>query len=187
MKKDILKLRPTQFSIGLEEVDAKVHKLLKMTVRQRKKFQEDKSIPCVLGPGKELFMVDHHHAARACWEVGLKKVNVKVIADFSKMSVAKFWHTMVEKKWVYLYDQFGTFRNFQHDMLPQDVRGLADNPYRSLAWAVKEAGGFAKSEVPFFEFKWANLFREKIEVKLVRNDFDLATRKAIKLAKGKKL
>ena len=183
LKKDVLKLRPTQFSLGLEEVDSKVQKLLKMTPKELKKHQDSKTIPVVLGPNKEPFMVDHHHAARACWEVGIKKVKVVVIADFSNMSVNKFWRAMVERKWVYLHDQFGTFRSFQHDMLPHDIRGLADDPYRSLAWAVKEAGGFPKSDIPFFEFAWANLFRNKIEPKLVRNNFELATRKAIRLAK----
>lgn len=184
LKKDILKLKPTQYCVGFEEVDSKVQKLLKMTAKQRRKHQEGKTIPVVIGPGKEFYMVDHHHAARACWEAGVKKVNVVVIADFSKMSVYKFWRTMTVKGWVYPWI-LGTKLPWQFETLPQDIRGMLDDPYRSLAWAVKEAGGFAKSEVPFFEFAWANLFRNKIEPKLVRNNFELATRKAIKIAKKK--
>lgn len=186
LKKNVLKLRPTQFSVGFKEVDAKVKKLKKMTAKQRRKYQEDKLIPCVLSPNKELYMIDHHHAVRACWEAGVKKVHVKVIADFSNMHITKFWRTMEDNKWVYLHDQFGTFRIFAYDILPQDVRGLADDPYRSLAWAVKEAGGFAKSEIPFFEFKWANLFRKRVNAKLIRDNFDLATRKATTIARKHK-
>lgn len=185
LKKDILKLKPTQYCVGFEEVDAKVHKLLSMNAKQRRKHQESKTIPVVIGPGKKPYMVDHHHAARACWEVGIKKVNVVVIADLSHLSVNKFWFQMEERGWVYPWI-LGTKWPWSHALLPQDVRGLLDDPYRSLAWAVKEAGGFPKSDKPFFEFAWANLFRNKIEPKLVRNNFELATRKAIRLAKKKR-
>lgn len=184
VKKNILSLKPTQFAIGFEEVDDKVKKLLKMSSKQLKKQQEDKMIPGVLGPNKEFYMIDHHHAARACWEVGIKKLFVYVIADYSNLSVNKFWDHMQERGWVYPYSQFGK-KQLPFELLPQDVRGLADDPYRSLAWAVKEAGGFEKSTVPFFEFAWANFFRDKVPPKLVRDNFELATRKAVKLAKGR--
>jgi hypothetical protein len=39
------------------------------------------------------------------------------------------------------------------------VRGLTDDPYRSLAGAVREAKAFDKSNKPFAEFLWANFFR----------------------------
>ncbi len=185
VKKDILKLKPTQFAVGFEEVDDKVQKLLKMTAKQRKKHQETKLIPGVLGPDGAFYMIDHHHAARACWEIGIKKVNVYVLADYRNLSIPKFWEQMEKQGWVYPYSQFGE-QQLPYELLPQDIRGVADDPYRSLAWAVKEAGGFAKSEVPFFEFAWANLFRSKIPAKTVRDNFDLAVRKAIKLAKDKK-
>jgi hypothetical protein len=45
--------------------------------------------------------------------------------------------------------------------LPKDIRGLADDPYRSLAWFVRKAGAFENSERNFAEFKWANFFRAK--------------------------
>jgi hypothetical protein len=185
LKKNILQLKPTQFAIGLEEVDFKVQKLLAMTPKQLKKHQDARVIPGVLGPDGDFYMVDHHHAARACWEVGIKKVRVYVLADYRNLSTEKFWQKMKVMGWVYLYDQFGKGHK-DYNLLPQDVRGMADDPYRSLAWAVKEAEGFPKSDVPFFEFAWADHFRKEIPAKLVRDNFKLATKKAVKMAKEKK-
>jgi hypothetical protein len=186
LKKDILKLKPTQFAIGFEEVDDKVNKLLKMTSKQRKKHQETKVIPGVFAPDGNFYIIDHHHAARACWEIGLKKVNVYAVADYRNLSsMTKFWEHMETRGWVYPFSQFGK-QQLPYELLPQDVRGLADDPYRGLAWAVKEASGFPKSEVPFFEFAWANYFRAKIPARTVRQNFDLAVRQAVKLCKTKK-
>jgi hypothetical protein len=42
-----------------------------------------------------------------------------------------------------------------------DIRGLSDDPYRSLAWFVRKTGAFENSERNVAEFKWANFFREK--------------------------
>lgn len=45
--------------------------------------------------------------------------------------------------------------------LPKDIRGLADDPYRSLAWFVRKAGAYENSEKTFGEFNWANCFRKR--------------------------
>jgi hypothetical protein len=43
------------------------------------------------------------------------------------------------------------------EQLPQKVTGLTDDPYRSLAWAVRKRGGFQKTTASFSEFQWANI------------------------------
>jgi hypothetical protein len=45
---------------------------------------------------------------------------------------------------VYPYCQFGEGPR-KPLYLPRDIRGLADDPYRSLAWFVRKAGGFDPS------------------------------------------
>jgi hypothetical protein len=65
-----------------------------------------------------------------------------------------------------------------------NVRGLADDPYRSLAWAVREAGGFTKVDVPFFEFKWADFFRKRIVIERTENGPKKAFEEAMKLARS---
>jgi hypothetical protein len=42
------------------------------------------------------------------------------------------------------------------------ITGLVDDPYRSLAEQVRIKGGYAKSDIPFAEFLWADFFRRRI-------------------------
>ena len=184
MKKKVLNLRPTQVCLGLKDVEDKVKKIKRMTLKNRNKHQQLKSVPVVLGPNKEVYMIDHHHYVRACWELGIEHVNVKVVADFSKMRTPLFWQMMKDNEWVYTYNQYGEAVNFYFH-LPDNVKGMADDPYRSIAWMVREAGGFAKTDVPFSEFYWAELFRTNM-IKHPRSDgYEACVKEAMKLCKWK--
>jgi hypothetical protein len=174
-------MRPTQFALGLVDVEHKYKKLKKMTAKQRKAYLVGRPIQVVLGPNKIYYIIDHHHLARACWQVGLQKVPVKIVQDFSKSKY--FWGQMKFQNYVYAYDQFGFEQPFA--FLPRDVRGLADDPYRSLAWSVREAGGFNKVLVPFAEFKWAQYFRNHININDIRDNYNKAVKHALKLCKTK--
>jgi len=46
--------------------------------------------------------------------------------------------------------------------LPKHIRDLEFDPYRSLAWLVRDRHGYMKNNTPFSEFKWANYFRTRI-------------------------
>ena len=50
----------------------------------------------------------------------------------------------------------------QPEKLPQHVKDLNFDPYRSLAWIVRDRHGYLKNDAPFSEFKWANFFRTRI-------------------------
>ncbi len=63
---------------------------------------------------------------------------------------------------------------------------MADDPYRSVAASVEERGGFAKAEAPFFEFLWANHFRNHVPVALVKRKYEEAVEAALKLARSTK-
>ncbi len=67
---------------------------------------------------------------------------------------------MLKNRTSYPYCQFGQGPRKEY-YLPNDIRGLADDPYRSLAWFVRKAGAFENSEKNFAEFTWANFFRSK--------------------------
>jgi hypothetical protein len=175
----VLALHPTQFALGMREVESKAKKLKKMTPKQRKRFLTDRLVQVVIGPNSVYYIVDHHHLVRACWEVGIKKVPVEIKANLSSMSEKNFWHAMAAAHWMHPFDQFGN-GGHKPKLFPPDVRGMADDPYRSLAWAVREAGGYDKVFVPFSEFKWANYFRKKVEIEKVYADFDSAVKKALK-------
>ena len=60
-----------------------------------------------------------------------------------------------------------------------------DDPFRSLAGAVRRAGGFAKESTPFVEFLWADFLRRRIKRKDVDKDFARALAAAVKLARSK--
>jgi hypothetical protein len=183
----ILHLRPTQFAVGMLEVQAKIDELKSLSKADRKKSFRKMPIPVVVAPTGELFIIDHHHHVLAAWTMGCHKVPVKVAEDFSKtrISYARFWSQMRLRHWTHLYDQFG--KGPQDPMyLPKDIRGMSDDPYRSLAWLVREMKGFEKSDKPFAEFNWAELFREH---RLLREEFELdfkaASKKARRLARSR--
>lgn len=178
MRAKILDLRPTQFSIGIKDVEDKIRKI--QSVRTK---EQDKKVPVILGPKGKMYMIDHHHFVRAMWECNERYVYVEVKADLSKLSKKKFWTAMKKLEWAFLYDQLG---QGPHDpnALPDDVRGMGDNKYRSLAWMIREKSGFEKSPKPFAEFYWAEYFREHMK------GIDPLSKKgiavAIKLCKSKR-
>ena len=182
--KNVLSLRPAQFVLGMHEVQDKVKKIKRMTAKQRKKYINDHCVP-VVKLQNTLYIIDHHHFVRACWETGIKKVKVHVVSFIgSDMNKKDFWKFMKGNEWTYLTDQFGRTNN-DPLLLPLDVRGMADDPYRGLAWAAREAGGFEKINVPFFEFQWANYLRKNIELDDIREDFDKALKKAVNVCRSK--
>lgn len=182
---NILDLRPTQFVLGMKEIESKVSKLKAFNKKEMLEYCNDHKIPVVVGPKKELYMIDHHHFARACWEQSVEDFSVKVIKDLSNEDEQTFWNIMIREGWTYLHDQFGMGPHSPRD-LPNDIRCMADDPYRSLAWAVRDAGFIKKSDTPFFEFQWAAFFRFNIEVRLhSKSNFKDAIEKATKLARSK--
>jgi hypothetical protein len=180
---NVLDMRPTQHALGIKDSEHKVKKLKKMSAKQRKQYLSERLIQVVLGPKSIYYIIDHHHLVRACWEAGIKKVPVEVKGDFSTLDMDHFWVTMRRLNFVHPYDQFGEKQMVT--LFPRDVRGMADDPYRSLAWAAREAGGFTKTFVPFSEFKWANYFRKHINIEDVHLSFSKAVKRALTICKTK--
>ncbi len=181
-----LSLKPTQFSVGLLEVEYKVVGLKKLKSKKLKKLIDETEIPVVISPWKEICVTDHHHFLFACWHADIRKVRVRVIKDFSnaKLSYHQFWRKLAKMNLAYLYDQFGEGpRNPLY--LPMDIRGMADDPYRSLAWITRKEGGYENSNKTFAEFAWADFFRKrKLLERQGRKGFHLAFQRAVKLAKS---
>ena len=72
------------------------------------------------------------------------------------------------------------------DAVPKKLQDMADDPYRSLAASVEERGGFSKPDEPFFEFLWANHFRNHVAASLVKRKYGDATEQALRLARSSK-
>jgi len=180
----IAKLRPTQITVGMREVEEKRARWRKLPEKKKEKFLGRHMIPVVLGPKKHNYIIDHHHLVRALYEEGVKDLFVTIVANLSGLDRKTFWVVLDHRSWVHAYDADGQRRDFKD--LPKSVSGLEDDPFRSLAGALRRAGGFAKETTPFSEFLWVEFLRRHLRKKLVENDFKAALRKALVLAKSPK-
>jgi hypothetical protein len=177
-----LKLRPTQMSVGLAEVAAKRREWAKLGDKQRHKQLRRQVFPAVLGPGKRCFILDHHHLGLALIEEGISRVWVALQDDLSWLAADVFWRTMEFRAWAHPFDE----RGVRHDCgdIPARLTQLQDDPYRTLANRVHEAGGYAKSATPFAEFLWADFLRARIGLGAARRGSPQAVRTGVRLARS---
>ena len=144
------------------EVDEKIEIVGQYSKKKLRKYIRDTPVPVVVSPDGRYYVVDHHHFLCVCYQLGVEKVKIEIVEDLtsSKMSYIEFWDWMEKNRSMYPFCQFGEGPR-KALYLPKDIRGLADDPYRSLAWFVRKAGGFENSDKNFAEFKWANFFRKR--------------------------
>jgi len=156
------RLRPTQLSVGKAEVAAKRAEWEKLGRKKRKALLKSHCFPAVLGPGRHVYIVDHHHLGLALLEEGVKNVSVMIQRDFSWLEPAVFWRTMEFNRWAHPYDRHGNRTDY--DAMPTSLADLHDDPYRTLAARVREAGGCAKDAIPYAEFLWADFYRRRFKL-----------------------
>ena len=177
---EIHRLRPTQITVGMIEVHDKRDKLLSLKKSEQQEFLEAHAIPAVWGPDGKLYITDHHHLGRACDEAGVDSGFFLVEDDLSNVPIAQFWPKMAAAHWVHPIDQAGKPRPFED--LPDHLQKLVDDPYRSLAGYVRDAGGYEKSPTAFAEFLWADFFRPRVAIGPTRPDFQKSVDQAMKIA-----
>ncbi|WCM28768.1 chromosome partitioning protein ParB [Sphingomonas sp. QA11] len=175
-------LRPTQMTVGMIEVDRKRRQWLDHVAANGPDFLGSHMIPVVLGPKKVPWLIDHHHLARALHDEGVEHVLVSVVARLCDLRKTEFLTFMDNRNWLHPYDAKGT-RCDVTDM-PRSLGKLTDDPYRSLAGAVRQAGGYAKTDTPYSEFLWADFLRGRIPAKMVAGKFEKAVNKALEVAHG---
>ena len=166
-------------TVGMIEVRDKQRHLARLGHRARRDFLTCHPIPAVVGPGDILYITDHHHLARALWEERLQSGVFLVEADFTPLHPAAFWAEMGARQWVHPIDARG--RRHPVDALPRHVKELVDDPYRSLARYVRDAGGYTKTDTAFAEFQWADFFRPRVRIARGREGFEAAVRAALRL------
>jgi hypothetical protein len=177
---EIHRLRPTQITVGMIEVEDKRAMLEGLKKHEREDFFEAHPIPGVWGPDGKLYITDRHHLGRAACEAGVDSGFFQVEDDFSKVPIAQFWPKMSDAHWAHPIDEHGKLRPFTE--IPDHLAQLRDDPYRSLACYVRNAGGFAKTPTAYAEFVWADFFRTRVVIGPTRADFDAAVQKALVLA-----
>jgi hypothetical protein len=179
---DLLKLRPTQATVGFIQVFNQARKMSRMSSSKLSQALLEKPIPVVLGPDRETYIIDHHHHAASLWLMGYKKCVVEIKDKSLRLSERGFWNKMRRNKWLHLYDPDGRELN-DRTQLPKRVSRLKDNIYQSLAWATRKQGGFTKSAVAVSDFKWPDFFRRKMAPVNEKN-FKSAVKRAAKLARS---
>ena len=178
----LLDLHPTQITAGLAEVALKRREWAGLSKKNRKELLASHWFPAVLGPRGRSYIVDHHHLGLALHEEGVERVKLMVLDDLSYLAPTIFWRVMEQRNWVHPFDDTGKRRPYTD--IPARVTDLDDDPYRSLAGMLRNAGGFAKDTSPFAEFLWADYLRPHITRAQIRKAIDVALREAQGLAKS---
>ncbi len=192
-------LHPTQSSVGMAEVKIKAEKLKeKAEKRSEADFlaylrKHEKEEPVVIGPGGDFYITDHHHLARALYEIGVAETYCAITDNLMDEQPDAFWRQLEANNEVYLKDQNGNPITPQN--LPGSVKDLSDNPFRSLAGAVRQSCGFEKSDPnspgeDYLEFQWADYLRAHwgrtgIAAQDIDKEFDAAATAALRLAAEK--
>jgi hypothetical protein len=154
------KLRPTQMTVGKAEVAQKCSIWRSLGKKKRKELIDAHWFPGVIGPKNKVYIVDHHHLGLALLEEGVKSVPVMVQRDFSWLEQDVFWRTMEFNRWAHPYDQHGN--RMGYEAIPASLVDMTDDPYRTLAARVREAGGYSKDATPYAEFLWADYYRRQL-------------------------
>jgi hypothetical protein len=179
----ISEIRPTQITVGMREVAAKRKNWSAQREERRPEFLGKHMIPVILGPKGRHYAIDHHHLALALHDEGVEDVLVSVVANLGQLDRDAFWVVLDNRNWLHPFDDRGHRRDYSE--IPKSVTELVDDPFRSLAGELRQAGGFAKDTTPFSEFLWADFLRRRIKRKDVDRDFEGALKTARQLAKGK--
>lgn len=186
-KTPVLDLKPMQIPAGMFEVQEKAKDLRELGKKETEAWEKERSIPVLEDYKNRKRPVDHHHEARATWEAGKEEVYThnyfddEMHARIKALPRDKYYAVTRAMGLFYDRDQFGVG---PHDPnhLPEDVRSMADDPFRSVAWAVRKRGGYDKTAIPFAEFAWAQYFRERVATYPTRADFEKTVREALAIA-----
>ncbi len=179
---DLARLRPTQITAGFAEVAQKRTQWARLAKKAKRKLLDSHWFPAVVGPRARYHIVDHHHLGLALLEEGVERVRVMVLDDLSYLEPAVFWRFMEQQDWAHPFDQSGERRAF--DAIPTGISRLVDDPYRSLAGFLRNAGGYAKDTAPFAEFLWADYLRPHITLGQIEKSMEIAVREGLGLARS---
>jgi len=178
---EIDKVHPTQCAIGYLEVDQRGEKIARMSPKKLKSYITDHLPLIVIGPRSVPYLIDGHHLCFALLKYHVAdRVEARVEANWRDLSAEEFWKSMRKHGWVYPYDNKGQ-GPIDPEKLPQHVLKMTDDPYRSLAWAVRKRAGYVKTLDSFAEFQWANFLRSQVVIANTPTGFEQAVDDALKI------
>jgi hypothetical protein len=178
----IADLVPTQVTVGMREVDFKRWRWREKHSHKAGHYLNTHRFPVILGPNARHYLVDRHHLKLSLYHEGIWELPVSIVANMSGLSFDEFWKTLEGHNWTHPFDDEGRRRSY--DDMPASLDDLIDDPFRSLAGALKRAGGYAKDKAPFIEFRWADFLRRRIPRELIEHHFGRALMLAMNLAQS---
>lgn len=177
---EIAAIHPTQITVGRRAVEEK-RRRYREAVAKGDQPPPHGRVPVVLGPKTAVFALDRHHWLCALLAEAVIEVGVDVIDDLSHLEPTPFWRVLDRRGWCHPCGADG--RRLDYEAIPASLADLQDDPFRSLAGALRRKGGFEKNKVLFSEFLWADFLRGRIDSSLVAEDFEGALRVALELAR----
>ena len=124
-----------------------------------------KPIPYVLGPGKQIYIVDHHHLARALWSLKIPEAILgDQLADWSDKETKEFWRLMESHHYCWPIDAEGNRRPYA--AIPTSIADLTDNIWRTLGRRLR-GKAFEDLDTPYQEFMWGDYFRTFMSRRLI--------------------
>jgi hypothetical protein len=166
----------------MREVEFKRRRWRDKHSREAANYLNTHRFPVILGPDARHYLIDRHHLTLALNDEGVCELPVLIVANMSGLSFDRFWTTLESHNWTHPFDDEG--RRCPYDDMPALVNDLLDDSFRSLAGALKRAGGYAKDKTPFSEFRWADFLRCRIPRELVERNFGRALALAMNLAQS---
>src|SRR5262245_13080652 len=191
----ISELRPTQMTIGKLQTNMKA--CLWGLEDKDNSHKIDTAIgkhivPVVRGAdengSKKYYLIDNHHFVYALYKAKHPdpvEVYIRIVANLSKLDRDDFWYVLDARGWSHRYDENGQ-RCEDYEKIPKRIEEMKDDRFRSLAGALRRAGGFAKDTTPFSEFQWANFLRRELQNIPSNITFDKMLHEALRLARTKK-
>ncbi|MFQ6539697.1 MULTISPECIES: ParB-like protein [Aphanothece] len=158
----IASLQPTQLCVGLAEVRSRQIDFQAENRGERRQYLGSKPVPLVRNGAGEVWMVDRHHRLRALLELQPDGTAFGyVVLELPTTERAEVLEELARRGWLYLYDGRG-LGPLHPAVLPRQLTGLQDDPYRSLVWKLKKEGVIEPAPlIPFHEFRWGAWLRSR--------------------------
>jgi len=158
----IASLQPTQLCVGLAEVASRIADFRDDSPDQQRDYLASKPVPLVRSRSGAVWMVDRHHRLRALIEIQPEATAFGYVAlEVDSDDRADVLAQLHQRGWLYLYDGRG-LGPLNPAVLPANLLGLQDDPYRSLVWKLKKEKVIeAAPLIPFHEFRWGAWLRSR--------------------------
>ena len=158
----VAQLQPTQWCVGLAEVNSRQLYFRRQSPKERKKYLKGKPVPLVSNCSGSLWMIDRHHRLRALLDLDQDATTYGyVIENLPVEDDSETLRLLAERGWLYLYNGRG-HGPLSPQGLPKSLLQLEDDPYRSLAWKLKSEGLLRPEPlIPYHEFRWGTWLRSR--------------------------